>query len=177
MPLAFAHDPPWEIPTYAYIAVSPSPVGVGQDTFVFIWVDKVPPTAGGIGGDRWTGMTVVITKPDGTTETKGPYTSDATSSAAFTYTPNQVGTYKFVFNFPNNVATGINPTNGIPYDPAVAMLGAAYINDTYLASTATTTLIVQDEPVLEPPTYPLPTEYWTRPIEGQNTAWSTKDSN
>ena len=28
LPIVNAHDPPWEIPTYPYLAVSPNPVGV-----------------------------------------------------------------------------------------------------------------------------------------------------
>src|SRR3972149_9668893 len=73
LPTANAHDPAWTIPTYAYLAVSPSPVGVDQDVFVVMWIDKVPPTAGGVGGDRWGNYTVKITKPNGDTETLGPY--------------------------------------------------------------------------------------------------------
>ena len=45
------------------------------------------------------------------------------------------------------------------------------------ASNAETTLTVQEEQIANPPTYPLPTEYWTRPIEGQNTAWASVASN
>ena len=80
-----------------------------------------------------------------------------------TYIPNQVGTYTFVFKFPGQVISLTGPT-GIP--------GAAsdYINDTFLASSAKTTLTVQQEPIPQPPSYPLPTDYWTRPIEGQNTS-------
>lgn len=29
-PLAFAHDPEWEIPTWAFVNAEPNPVGVGQ---------------------------------------------------------------------------------------------------------------------------------------------------
>ncbi|MGF3522204.1 MAG: PQQ-binding-like beta-propeller repeat protein, partial [Candidatus Bathyarchaeia archaeon] len=166
LPLAEAHTPPWSIPTYAYIVASPNPIGVGQTAFVVFWLDKVPPTAGGIGGDRWTGFTVKITAPDGTTETKGPYTSDATSAAWFLYTPTKLGTYRFDFSFPGQVASLFHPETGVR--------GSAsdYVNDTYLPSSASTTLTVQQEAVPTPPTYPLPTSYWTRPIEGQNTEWS-----
>ena len=38
------------------------------------------------------------------------------------------------------------------------------------------TFTVQQEP-LQTINYPLPTEYWTRPIEGQNTNWYTIASN
>jgi hypothetical protein len=135
-----------------------------------MWLDKVPPTAAGIGGERWEGYEVEITAPDGSTETKGPYTSDSTSAAYFLYTPNQVGTYTFLFTFPGQVVDLYSP-DGIPGMPSV------FENDTFLPSSTTATLTVQTDPVLAPPTYPTPTEYWTRPIEGENTEWAQVASN
>ncbi len=166
-PIADAHVPAWTIPTYAYIVASPDPIGVGQTAFLVFWLDKVPPTAGGIGGDRWTGFTVKVTKPDGTTQTIGPMISDATSAAWSLYTPDQLGTYKFDFSFPGQTASLYHPTSGVRGS------NSDYVNDTYLPSSASTTLTVQQEKVAQPPTYPLPTSYWTRPIEGQNTEWAS----
>jgi hypothetical protein len=170
LPIISAHFPPTEQATYAYIEAAPNPIGVGQTAFIVMWLDKVPPTAAGIGGERWEGFEVEITAPDSSKEIKGPYTSDPTSAAWFLYTPNQVGTYTFDFSFPGQVVDLFSP-EGIPGMPSV------YENDTFLPSSASLILTVQEDPVIEPPTYPLPTEYWTRPIEGQNTAWSTIASN
>jgi hypothetical protein len=166
--------PAWTIPTYAFIAVSPNPVGVGQSTFVMIWLDKPPPTAAGYGGDRWQHYTVEVTKPDGKVDVLGGssgFTSDATSSTFTTYTPTMVGTYTFVFKFPGQIASLTNPDNGLP--------GSAsdFVNDTYSASSATTTLTVQEKQLDPVPNYPLPTAYWSRPIEGQNTEWASISSN
>ena len=172
VPLTNAHTPAWSIPTYAYLVASPDPVGVGQTVFLTFWIDKVPPTAAGVGGDRWTGYTLTITKPDGTTETKGPYTSYAESSYAILYTPTQTGTYTVTFRFPGQVASLYNPTTGVPGD-----VTSAYINDTYLASSTSTTFTVSNEAAPVSPTYPLPTSFWTRPIDGQNTAWTSIASN
>lgn len=171
VPIAEAHDPPWTIPTYAYIVASPDPIGLGQTAFVVFWLDKVPPTAAGIGGDRWTGFTINITKPNGQVERKGPYISDATSAAWFLYTPDQVGTYTFDFNYPGQVASLFHPVSGIRGS------NSDYVNDTFTGSTAQTQMTVQAESVISPPAYPLPTTYWTRPIEGQNTEWSRIASN
>jgi outer membrane protein assembly factor BamB len=170
LPLASAHEPAWEIPTYAYIAVSPDPVGVGQSVWVMFWLDKVPPTATGISGERWEGFEIVITDPQGNVDTRGPFTSDPIGGGWLSYTPDQIGTYTFEFSFPGQVADLYGPT-GVPGTPS------PYENDTYLPSSTSTTLTVTEEPVTEPPTYPLPTEYWTRPIEGENTAWSAIASN
>jgi len=170
LPIVSAHDPPWEIRTYAYIVASPNPVGVGQTALVVFWLDSYPPTASGAGGDRWRNLEIEVTKPDGSKQTLGPFTSDPVGSGYTSYTPDQVGTYTFVFSFPGQVLSLYGPT-GIPGSDR------PNINDTFLASSATTTLTVQQEPIPEPITYPLPTEYWTRPIEGQNTEWYRIASN
>ncbi len=170
---ADAHTPAWEIPTYAYIAVTPNPIGVGQTAFVTFWLDWVPPGAGGIGGDRWRDLTVDVTKPDGSKETLGPFTSDPIGGAYDLYIPDQIGTYTFEFNFPGQTASMYGPTGEISVNPSLW----DYINDTFLPSSAVTTLTVQQEEIELIPDYPLPTEYWTRPVEGQNTKWATVASN
>jgi len=171
IPAAEAHDPPWNVPTYAFLAIAPDRVGVSQSVYLIMWIDKPPPTAAGSAGDRWTGYKVEITKPDGTKQTLGPYTSDATSSTFTSYTPQMTGTYKFVFKFPGQKASLYNPINGQPGSASAA------VNDTYMASEATAYLTVQEDKVVSPPEYPLPSSYWTRPIEGQNTAWASMASN
>ena len=173
VPLVTAHTPPWTIQTYSYIVASPSPVGVGQDVFVVFWVDWVPPGAGGVGGDRWRNLDVQITKPDGSKQNLGPYISDPIGGGFALYKPDQVGVYTFEFKFPGQTPSMYGPTGEISVNPTLW----DYINDTFLPSSATATLTVQSQPVTEPPNYPLPTEYWTRPIEGENTAWASIASN
>ena len=168
LPNVNAHDPSWNMPTYTYISAAPNPIGVGQTAIVVFWVDKLPPTAAGHAGDRWF-FYVDVTKPDETKETVGPFTSDPVGGSYYSLTPQETGTYTFTARFGPQVITGSNGTGVYNYNIA--------INDTYLASSATTTLTVQDEPIPEPVNYPLPTEYWTRPIEGQNVQWYTIASN
>lgn len=96
---------------------------------------------------------LTITKPDASVETiTWPVVSDPTSSAYTQYTPNQEGVYNLKFEFPGQEYIWSGP----------------YQNDTYLPSSAITTFTVQQEPIERLPDNPLPTEYWTRPIEGQN---------
>ncbi len=171
IPVATAHTPAWNVPTYAYIVATPDPVGVNQNTFIMMWLNWPPPTAAGTGGDRWQGYRLTITRPDGTTETKGPYTSDSTSSAFIQYTPTQIGTYTLKFDFPGQVASLYNPLNG------EAGSASAYVGDNFLSSTATSTLTVQASQLSPIPSYPLPASYWTRPIEGQNSNWDYIASN
>ncbi|MCW4015634.1 MAG: hypothetical protein NWF06_04625, partial [Candidatus Bathyarchaeota archaeon] len=179
LPAIYAHEPPWTIPTYSYLVISPDPIGVGQDAVVVMWVHPNPPTASGIGGDRWRDITLTITAPNGDKEVLGPWYSDSTGSLWTMYTPTQIGTYEFFMDYPGQVMSWYGPTGLPPGDPSY-LSGRGqdvYLNDTFTGSNATAILTVTDEPVEKIPDYPLPTEYWTRPIEGQNTAWATISSN
>jgi outer membrane protein assembly factor BamB len=169
LPLANAHYPAWSVPTYAYIVASPNTVGVDQTATIVYWLDKLPASGEGLAGERYVGWTIEVTKPDGTKQTITLHPSDPVGSGYTLYTPDQVGTYTLNFSYPGQVITGSAGTGIYGYN--------VNINDTYLASSATTTLTVQQEPIAGPPSYPLPTEYWTRPIEGENTNWYTIASN
>ena len=171
LPLASAHTPAWNIPTYIYITAQPNPVGVGQQIFLVWTIDIPPPTAAGAGGDRWQGYTIKVTKPDGTTENLGPYTSDPTGGQYALYTPTQTGTYRFDLHFPGQVLSLNNPLTGVPGS------SSAFVGDTFLPSDATCTLTVQQAPIEKIPASPLPTEYWTRPIFQENSAWASIASN
>jgi hypothetical protein len=156
-----AHTPPWEIPTYSYIHVGPNPVGVGQTVSVIFWINQYPPTAAGYAGDRWTFYLDIIA-PDGKKTTQGPLTSDPVGGSFVSFTPDQTGTYNFTCRFPGQVLTGKTGT-GI-----MGTSSSLYINDTYAASSQSTLLTVQEEAITKSSEAPLPTEYWTRPINGQN---------
>jgi hypothetical protein len=174
LPSAFAHDPPWDVPTWAYISVSPSTVGVNQPALLVMWLNSYPITATGEYGDRWDSFTVTVTGPNGSTETLGPYTSDPVGSYAVVYTPTQVGTYKFIFDFLGDTLTG----EPFPPDWNPSSYGFNDINDTYLASQSDPVyLTVQQEPIQSYQESPTPTEYWTRPITGANRLWGAVASN
>jgi len=74
LPIVIAHDPPWEITTWCYIALSHSVIGRGQTMYAVFWSHVEPPTGLGAYGDRWT-FTVEVTKPDGSKQTLGPISS------------------------------------------------------------------------------------------------------
>jgi outer membrane protein assembly factor BamB len=186
IPNASAHTPAWSIPTYAYINVAPNPIGVGQTLLVYMWLDPVYGAAGGTiattGTNGYTASSALlannyrfhnyqltITAPDGTVSTQTwAIVTDSTSSQYYYFTPTQVGTYSFNFTFPGQ-AYGVNG-NGYAQSPL--------INDTYLPSSASTTLTVQQQPI--PPAItsePLPTNYWSHPIYGENSNWWSISSN
>jgi hypothetical protein len=169
LPTIYAHDPAWEIPTWAYLSAAPNPIGVGQQIIIVMWLNDYPRTAIGAYGDRWDNMYVDVTLPDGSEETLGPFTSDPVGTAYTNYVPTQAGEYTFIFRFEGDTLTGE------PYPPGesgIIMGGAAFIGDVYLPSTSQpVTLTVQQDPVQEYQETPVPEGYWTRPIYGANREW------
>ena len=163
---ADAHTPSWNIPRYAYVTAAPNPVGVGQAVAIVIWTDIPPPTASAGTGDRWTGFTVDVTKPDGTVVhalTNG--VSDPVGSGYCLFTPDAIGTYTVKFSFPEQICklagyTGINGSN------------SQYVGDLFSAASATTTLTVSQTKVAPFVEAQLPVSYWTRPINENNQEWS-----
>jgi outer membrane protein assembly factor BamB len=144
-----------QIKTGAFLSVEPNPVGVGQSVQVTFWVSPIHP----LPNDVFHGYKVTITRPDGTVENKGPYNSLGRQSIQlFTYIPTSVGEYTFHFEYPGEKFSSTN--------------------DTFLPATAQDVkLKVQEEPLPYYPLAPLPTEYWTRPINAQNTNWAPISGN
>jgi len=139
-----------ERPTYVFISVSPTTVGVGQSVNVMFWLDSAPPTAAGAGGDRWQNLTVQIEKPDGSIEIQGPFKSDAVGGAFMVYTPIMTGKYYFQCTFPGQTIAGTY------YQPS---------------SSRKAELSVQQEAIHAWGEFPLPTGYWSRPINAENRLW------
>ena len=157
--------------TYSWpiIDVSPNPIGVGQKLTIIMFVNPTFPGAAIDNDLRRHDYTLTITKPDNTTETMfWQIIQDPGNGQVAIYTPTQVGTYSFVLSYPDQEYIW-NATSAMRQWTGTIFLGATskpvYIN-------------VQQNPIPEPiSSYPLPSEYWTRPIEGQNTDWYTVASN
>jgi len=168
LPTIYAHDPPWQTPTWAYMSAAPNPIGVGQQIIIVMWLNDYPRTAVGAYGDRWDNMYIDITKPDGSKETLGPFTSDPVGTAYTNYVPTQAGEYTIVFRFDGDTITGEpRPPGGWLWFGAEDFIG-----DIMLPSTSEpVTLTVQQEPIQEYQETPVPEGYWTRPIYGANREW------
>jgi outer membrane protein assembly factor BamB len=186
------HD---QIPTYVFLTAAPNPVGVGQAFNLVMFNPQVPPGSLLTNDIRYY-YTIDIVKPNGDKETlppagktsgsvaeggvvNGMFVSDSTGSAYTAYTPDQVGNYSFTIKF-HELQYLWNSTNGGSPDSMFGPGSDSYYGTTFKESTYTLTVVVQDEPVgllSLPDISPLPTEYWTRPIEGQNTNWYHVASN
>jgi len=172
LPIANAHTPAWTIPTWCYVAVTNPVIGVNQELTVVFWINAVPPTAVGAYGDRWT-FNLEVTKPDDSKETLGPFTSDPVGGGWATYTPTQVGTYTVVAKFVEHKVTGT------PVPPGGYFFGSdVSINDTYSASTSDPVDVIVQEAAIQPwAETPLPTQFWTRPINSANRNWNVLAAN
>ena len=144
---------------YAIMDAVPNPVGVGEQTLLRFGQIR----ATGDASYGWTGITVTIVRPDGTTENLGPFTTDSTGGTATVYTPTQTGTYTVTCNFPEQV----NPVTFFNMQ-ANAMVFAGTIMQ---ADTKTIDLVVQEDPLPNYPDQLHPTEYWSRPIDAQLRSW------
>lgn len=156
-----AVKPPITFDVFAYVSAVPNPIGVGETALITFRIDQ--PLAGAtVRAGHATGITLTITKPDNTAETKGPYELDSTSSGWITYVPTQVGTYKFQMHFPKQGPYWVNST--------VSRTETLY---TYNAAESTVvSLTVLANPVSGyDRSPPLPTEYWARPINAENKGW------
>lgn len=183
VPIASAHTPPQNLPTYAYIEALPNPIGVGQTTLVYMWLNRVygyypteafglvPPAYAAENNDyRFHNYKLTITDPNGqNTSVTFATIQDATSSQSYQFTPTVAGTYMLTFNFPGQAYN----SSGGDYNSKSVM-----VDDYYMPSSSTTNLTVQSSPIyVYPDSYPLPTQYWTRPIYGENQYWFTIASN
>jgi len=83
--------------TYAYIGAMPNPVGVNQEVLIHLGITD--PHAMGV-GYGWEDLTVTVTRPDGKTETLGPFKTDPTGGTGTVYVPTTAGNYTLQTNFP-----------------------------------------------------------------------------
>ncbi|HEX9261505.1 MAG TPA: PQQ-binding-like beta-propeller repeat protein, partial [Candidatus Bathyarchaeia archaeon] len=158
------------VPTRTYNVISPNPVGVGQQFTVVYYQPIVPPDALLTNDIRYQYYNV-ITKPDGTEDripASGTIDSDSTGTNYFAYTPALIGNYTITTYFVEQT-----------YRWYSSNTQRNFYGITLLPSNYTSTLVVQEEQVVPKGfvTTPLPTEYWARPIEGQNTEWYKVASN
>jgi outer membrane protein assembly factor BamB len=140
--------------TYAFVNAMPNKLGVGEETLLHFGITN--PTFWPQRG--WEGLTVEVEKPNGDTETLGPFMTDLTGGAGSIYVPDQVGIYRIRTHFPQQQAE--TETMGFP--PGTTFL------ESY---SAWFEIEVTAEPGLHYPDTPLPQEYWSRPIDAQFRTW------
>jgi outer membrane protein assembly factor BamB len=148
--------------TFAFIGAMPNPVGVGQEVLLHVGITHQ--LASAVYG--WEGLTITVERPDGHTETLGPFRTDATGGTGTIYVPNMAGNYTLQTHFPEQLNPAFTGRLGIP--EGTKMLAS---------DSDKLTLVVQEEPIAYYPGNALPTEYWTRPIDAQLREWNVVGGN
>jgi hypothetical protein len=155
-----------------FAAAGPSTIGIGQTTTIVVWANIVPSTIlpqnlsagdGLLRFPRYHNYVVTITDPDGVIDNRTFSETDALGTVAFGYVPTKIGTYTLVASYPGESFENVQyfKTN-VSFKPAVSR---------------TATFVAQQEPIQALAKTPLPTEYWTRPIDTSNTQWAPLTSN
>ncbi len=134
--------------THLSMAITPNPVGVDQAAVINIFCFPLPPVT----DEVYKNIELQITLPDGTTASMSGINTQSEGTATIYYTPTQVGTYAFTVKSPNQTFSN----------------GAVFSSSQY-----NTTLTVQEKQIQSYPDTPLPTAYWTHPINGQNRLWAS----
>jgi len=151
------------IETQAFLSVAPDPIGVGQELLINVWTTFAPGE-----GKYMNDFKVVITDPDGLTQTVDllSYPDDGTSW--FNYIPSKIGDYQFQFFFGGAYFPEGYFANGAWSESRTgAFANAIYNPSVYCtpAETRVTTVTVQKDFVI-PWMLSLPdNEYWTRPVQ------------
>ena len=164
IPTIKAADNQTSLKTYAFVGATPNPIGVGQEVLIRLGITDQ------LAADQysWTGLTVTITKPDNTTTTLGPFSTDSTGGTSTSFTPEAVGTYILQSFFPQQTNPADVNSNGLVIPKGTTMLAS---------SSEKVELIVQSEPIQSATYQPLPTEYWSRPINNQYQTWQAIGGN
>ncbi len=168
LPTTEAHNPPYQITTYAKVTIQPEVIGVGQSALGYAFLGNAPLSGSLMTNSyRYHNYTVWITDPNGQVKTLHWDTVDDTTGVQmFKYTPTVVGQYNITFTFGGMTLTSADTGS------------SQSIGDVYLSSTATCTFYATEEQISNfPDSYPLPTEYWSRPIYGENPGWFSISSN
>jgi len=169
-PLPAGATPSITITSTAYLAVNPNPIGTGQMLLINLW--NQPPI--NVARDFENTHLVTITKPNGDTEKIGPLSSYAGDGSAWsTYVPDQVGTYKFKYDFLGMYYPAAYYRQGTVVPNGTS--GATYLGSAYYkpASTQVVEVTVLQDFVASYPPAALPTDYWERPVSPNNREWKS----
>jgi hypothetical protein len=156
-------DPPRK-KTYAFIGATPNPIGVNQQVLLHVGITHQLSSA----QYGWEDLTVVVTRPDGSQETLGPFRTDSTGGTGAVLIPTMIGTYQLQTFFPEQTMPARVSWAGV-VTPAGTIMEAS---ESYILD-----LVVTEEPREYYPGNALPNEYWTRPIDAQLREWSTISGN
>ena len=152
--------------SYVYVAVAQEVIGLGQSNLLVMWTADMPhdigELAGTVPGGRaaWYDVGFYLTDPEGITQTLTIAKTDPVGGGWINYTPDKLGTYTVKAWFPETWKNGTR------------------MHEVYTADESPeVTFTVQAEPVPNWIESPLPTGYWTRPINQASREWGVLGGN
>jgi hypothetical protein len=156
----------------SFLSVSPNPIGKNEPLLVNMWL-TFPSAENRFCAD----YTVTITLPDGSKDTRilQSYVADGTSY--FIYNVTQVGTYTFQMTFPGEWFPAGNYSQGQLLTTTVSGATNYPYTEWYNATTTPVTTVTVLDQQVNSWYSPLPTGYWTRPIEPNNREWNVIGGN
>jgi hypothetical protein len=164
-PLPPGVTPDYSLDTFAYLSFRPNPIGVGQSLLVNIWTQP-----GVHHAFYMCDYKVTMQKPDGTQVVVVTNSYVADNTAWFEYIVDQVGTWKLKFESPGTyIPRGTYVDRpGVLTSPNITLSYSIYYKP---SSTDWQELEVQEDMVASWPPSPLPTDYWTRPVNVIHREW------
>ena len=167
LPLPTGVIPDATIPTIAHISIISNTIGIGQDLLVNVWVS--PNT---VGLRLHNNFNIVFTKPDGTKDTFVISSFIGDGTGFLDYIPDVAGNWTVEFVFPGSYFPAGNYTTPIGTFVTVGTT-QSFLGSTYYppSSDGPYNFTVQSNYVYTWPVKPLPTDYWTRPINLMNREW------
>jgi len=100
-----------------FLDLVPNPVGIGRTVRFNMLITPPPPTS----NDRFDGVTLSITRPDGTTYTRGTFFSDSNGLLYTDYVPVLVGNYSIQMNYPGQLFASRNLTYVGSQSPVITL--------------------------------------------------------
>jgi len=144
--------------TYPFLGAVPNPVGINQPVLfhvgIFLQLGSVEM--------GWEGLSITIERPDGQIDTIDNIRTDSTGGTGAMYTPTMTGTYYCQTHFPEQELKWTYSRGTDVYTAGTIMLAS---------ESEVLELVVQEEAITYYPGQPLPSEYWTRPIDAQLREW------
>ncbi|MDR2700044.1 MAG: hypothetical protein LBC12_04440 [Nitrososphaerota archaeon] len=162
----------------AFLSVRPTKVGLGQEMLINMWISPAP------GAHRqYHDLKLIVTKPDGTKIEYPVNTYVADGTMWMPYVCDQVGEWAFQVDYPGEyfaAGTYMDGTYFAPGEPLPPGTGLGYggSSSTYNAgatvkpsSTSVQRVTVQEDMIPSWPEAPLPSDYWTRPVDEIHREW------
>ncbi len=161
--------PYWTEATEAFLSIRDNVIGLGQTNVFNVWVSPSLETNRRYFNNITKAYEIVLTKPDGSVVKLYPGNANSEGTQWQPYTVDQVGVWQVQYNFLGTYFPQMLIEVGVSFGvPAGTTLRSLYMQP---SSSPVGNFTVQQEQLQSWPPSPLPTGYWTWPIDIHNREW------